>query len=431
MRKIYLFCFSILLNYCYAFSTADSIQRWDTTTGLSVAYLRIPNQIVNINLIFDAGSSRDGNNFGLASLTNALVSSGGENLKLAEIDDALDTSGAVFSSNTRKDLAILRFQSLSSDEYFRPAFETLLDIVAAPNVAPNDFSRVKSQYIQYTKLKKQNPSTIAFEKLFSDLYENHPYGHPTDGTAKTLEKITVKDVKKFYNNYYCSENAIVVIVGDLDISKAKDVANKIGKALPSGAKAKPLTATYEAKSVNSKVDFPGTQATLLLGKLGVKPQNTDLYGLNLAASILGGGLDSRLMSEIRKKQGLVYSASSFFVPLQLEGPFVIMTQTEAKNDKKAKLAIDDVIRHFVENGATSAELEKEKNIASTNFFTIFTENSSIANAIGEQMFYGQPDNYFSQYVDNIANVSLPTLNELIKKYMSLDNMSTITVGPNE
>jgi zinc protease len=407
------------------------IERWQTKDGMKVAYMRVPNNILNINLTFDAGAVRDESSYGLASLTNNLVTAGGKTLNLDSIANSFDFSGAVFSNDVRKDYATLNLQLVNAPEYFDTAFNTLLDVIAAPNITEVDFSRIKNQQIQYISYKKQDPSTVAFETFFSKLYDNHPYSHPTDGTLESLSEIDIAAVQKFYKKYYNSSNAILVIVGDVNIANAKSIASKISDVLPKGDRAPKLPKVTEVKASETKLVFPASQATLVLGKLGITPQNTDLYGLDLATSILGGGLDSRLMKEIREKRGLVYGASSFFVPLNLTGPYVIMTQTAADNAGKAVDSIHDVVSDFVSNGVSEKELSKAKSIETTKYYTTFTQNSSIANALSRQIFYGLPSDYLEEYANNLSKVGLADINSLIKEHMSLDKEVKVIVGPNE
>lgn len=431
MRKFFFIIISCLVSLSCAANSTDNIKRWTTDEGMSVAYLNVPNKIVNINLAFNAGASRDNGKDGLAALTNNLVSSGGSDITLNEIDDAFDRSGSIFAATTRKDLAVLKLQSLADSKYLDPSLTTFFKIIGSPSVEPSDFNRVKNKQIYATKFRKQNPKEVAFDNFFAEVYAGQPYGSPTLGSEDTLEKITLQDTQDFYNSYYCRENGIIVIVGDVSLEKAEDIAIKVSKALPQGTKAKGLPKSPILPPVNKRIDFPVTQATLVLGKLGVTPKNKDLQALNIASSILGGGLDSRMMVDIREKQGLVYSAASFFIPLKLTGPFVIVTQTAAANDQKTKVSIEKVLSDFAKNGIHPLELSKAKNISKTNFFTIFTENSSIADSLVEQMFFELPDSYFSNFVSDLDKIDLTLVNDSIKKYMSLDNISTIIVGPNE
>ena len=131
------------------------IERWQTKDGMKVAYMRVPNNILNINLTFDAGAVRDESSYGLASLTNNLVTAGGKTLNLDSIANSFDFSGAVFSNDVRKDYATLNLQLVNAPEYFDTAFNTLLDVIAAPNITEVDFSRIKNQQIQYISYKKK------------------------------------------------------------------------------------------------------------------------------------------------------------------------------------------------------------------------------------------------------------------------------------
>jgi predicted Zn-dependent peptidase len=77
------------------------------------------------------------------------------------------------------------------------------------------------------------------------------------------------------------------------------------------------------------------------------------------------------------------------------------------------------------------ELSKAKSIETTKYYTTFTQNSSIANALSRQIFYALPSDYLEEYANNLSKVGLADINSLIKEHMSLDKEVKVIVGPNE
>ena len=310
MKKTFLLllnCFLLCLNANASEKVAHSpkVNMWVTDSGMKVAYVHVPNMIINLELAFHAGSSRDGANYGLASLTNNLVSAGGEKLSFDEIASQFDNSGVIFSYNSGKDSATLSLQSLSSKEFFEPAISTFTDMIKAPNFSDNDFTRIRSHALQEIKFKDQSPISVAYKNFFSAMYHDHPYSHPSYGTEETVKLISQDMVKSFYNKHYCKENAVLAIVGDITEKEAHVLANRISSSLPSGSTLPSLEVIKEISSADVKVTYPSSQSTLVLGGLGVTPHSKDIFALDLASSILGGGLDSRLSIDIREKRGLV------------------------------------------------------------------------------------------------------------------------------
>ena len=407
----------------------DGVQRWMTATGMQVAYVHVPNRIINIEMTFDAGASRDGKQYGLASLTGALIDSGGATLNVEQIANQLASTGTQFSVDVARDAVSLRLQAMSEPHYFDKGFAVFTDMLAAPTFTTEDFRRVKNQLLQHIALRGQDPESVAFDAFYAGLYHDGPYGHPIDGVADTVTKLTPKVVKQFYGRYYCAANASLVIVGDIDLAHAKHIATKIDATLPVGQQADVLPAIVDHPAVHQTIPFPSTQATLVFGKLGIAASNPDIYAVRLASDIVGGGLESRLGQAVREQQGLVYNIYSQFLPMRVPGPYFVTMQTQARHAPEADKATRAVIAEVVRSGVTAVELAQAKQTARSGFYSRFLTNSRIANALSNQIYYDLPDDYFQNYMDNINAVSVEEVNRVIRSYMALDNASTILVGP--
>ena len=224
------------LGICFASDAPNlfNVEKWVATSGMKVSFVKVPNKIINIKLIFDAGSARDGKNYGLAALTSSLVDAGGATLSLDQIANSFDSVGAIWGSSISKDYATISLQSAVGHGYVEKAFSIFIDVIAAPNFSDKDFNRAKDQTMQSIKIMQQDPEKVAFQQFFHELYQGHPYGHLKYGSLETVKALTKKDVESFYRNYYAAANASLVIVGDVDISDAKHIAAKIDEALPAG-----------------------------------------------------------------------------------------------------------------------------------------------------------------------------------------------------
>jgi len=426
---------AVLTVCCFAVQAkdhlvVDSVQRWMTATGMQVAYVHVPNGIINIEMTFDAGASRDGKQHGLAALTGALIDSGGKTLNVEQIANQLASTGTQFSVDVGRDSVSLQLQAMSEPQYFDSGFAVFTDMLAAPTFTADDFRRVKNQLLQSITLRSQDPESVAFDAFYAALYGEGPYGHPVNGAANTVNKLTQKAVRQFYGEYYCAANANLVIVGDIDLAHAKHLATKIDATLPVGQQAEGLPSLIDQSAVSRAIPFTSTQSTLVFGKIGIAANNPDLHAVRLASDIVGGGLESRLGQEVREKQGLAYHVYSQFIPMRLPGPYFVTMQTQAKQAPAADKATHMVIDAVVKSGVTETELALAKQTARSGFYSRFLTNASIASALASQMYYDLPDDYFQSYLDNMSAVTLSDVNRVIRSYMALDHASSILVGPN-
>lgn len=408
----------------------DGVERWMTATGMQVAYVHVPNGIVNIEMRFDAGASRDGKQYGLAALTGALIDSGGQTLNVEQIANQLASTGTQFSVDVGRDVVRLQLQAMAEPRYFDSGFAVFTDMLAIRTFTGEDFRRVKNQLLQRITLRDQDPEHVAFDAFYAALYGQGPYGHPVNGKVDTVKPLTQKAVKQFYGQYYCAANANLVIVGDVDLAQAQHIATKIDATLPVGESAEVLPALVDKPPVNRSVPFTSTQSTLVFGKRGITANNPDLHAIRLASDVVGGGLESRLGQEVREKQGLVYHVYSHFIPMRLPGPYFVTMQTQAKHSAAADRATHAVIAEVVKSGVTEAEFLQAKQTARSNFYSRFLTNGDIASALASQIYYDLPDDYFQYYLENMDAVTVQDVNRVIRSYMTLEHTSSILVGPN-
>src|SRR5262249_44146431 len=130
------------------------IQHWKTTKGTPVYFVRTPGlPMLDLQVIFNAGASRDDKNFGLAQLTNALLNEGAGNLSADQISEQFDAVGAIFSADAGRDTGIVGLRSLTDPQYLNPALETFTTVLTAPNFNVEALERVRKQILSMIDLE--------------------------------------------------------------------------------------------------------------------------------------------------------------------------------------------------------------------------------------------------------------------------------------
>ena len=421
----------LLLFYCWNNAFAINIQQWDTQNGAKIFFLKSHDlKIVDIRIVFDAGSARDGNQLGLAKLVNTLIPTGTTTKTEDEIALAFDTQGAIFSHSSLIDMSIFSLRTLSSKEQLQATTDILSDMLLNPSFKQEPFKRIQDTTIQGLKIAKQSPSYLASREFMKTLYPEHPYSTNSSGTIDSVKTINPQDLLKFHQKYYVGNNAIMVIVGDLTMLQAKSLANKVVGKLPPGKKpenikkVKPLD-----KAIVKKIEFDSQQTHILIGQPGLSRGDPDYFPLYVGNHILGGsGLVSRLSNEIREKHGLAYSAYSYFSPMRELGPFQIGTQTKTKSTAKALKIARETLQDFVNKGPSEKELSDSKKNISGGFVLQIDSNSKITQYLAMIGFYNLPLDYLDTLVNKINQVTVADIKTAWQKRIKPENMATILVG---
>src|SRR3990167_9237128 len=219
MKNIPLWVWLIFFTFpivAHASTSVLNIQHWKTHNGADVYFVHEPEiPIVDVAVIFAAGSAYDGTQWGIASFVNSMLNEGTASQTADQIADTLDSVGAIVDGAVDRDMAIVTLRTLTTPKYLKIALSTFSDLLAHSHFPREAFDRVKQQTLASIKQSEQSPSRVAMKAFYRSLYGEYPYAHPTEGTLHTVNTFTSAEIKTFYKRYYVANNADVVIVGDV------------------------------------------------------------------------------------------------------------------------------------------------------------------------------------------------------------------------
>lgn len=420
-----------LLLFADAALAVPEIQHWRTKNDIPVYFIaarQLP--MLDVQILFHAGSVRDAGKPGVAQLTNALLEEGAGDWSADVIADRFDQVGARFSASARRDAALVALRSLSEPRYLQPAVETVARLLKEPSFSPEALERVRQQMLSALQERAQSPGLIAQDAFLKTLYGNHPYAHPPEGTVESLKALQRNDVQDFYARHYTAANAVIAVVGDLDRAGAEALANTLTAGLPKGETlAVPPAVTALTASQTLRIAHPSAQSHILIGQIGVRRTDPDYPALYLGNHVLGGnGLVAQLSQEIREKRGLAYGAYSAFSPMRESGPFAINLQTRNDQVDTALEVAQDTLRQFTAQGADATRLEEARQNITGSFALDIAGNSKLVNQLGGIGFYGLPLDYLQNYIKTMNALSLAQVKDAWQRHIQPDKLVTVIVG---
>lgn len=421
----------VFLLFSQSVWAVAKIEHWQTPQGSRVYYVHTEDlPMVDIQVAFDAGSARDGYQFGLSALTSALLDSGAGQWNADTIAQRFESVGAQFGSSVSNDMASVSLRTLTDKALFNTALETLRVILTQPGFNEADFQREKNRTLAGLKQQEESPGELAHIAFYKALYGDHPYGHPSSGSIITVSGFETDDLRNFYQQYYVAANAIVVIVGDLSRQQAEKTAETLVSGLPVGQKPPALPEVImPVKATQQHIEFPSSQTHVLVGMPGSYRKDPDYFTLYVGNHILGGsGLVSKLFDEVREKRGLAYSASSSFAPMFRPGPFTVSLQTRNDQTSQALDVLNKTLADFIEQGPTETELIAAKKNITGGFAMRFDTNKELAGYVSMIGFYDMPLDYLDSFRQNIEQVTLAAIKDAFKRRLNPQLMQTITVG---
>lgn len=421
----------IVLLFSQSVYSAAKIEHWQTSQGSSVFFVETKGlPMVDIRVVFDAGSARDEYQQGVASLTSALLDTGAGEWNADDIAQRFESVGAQFGAGVSRDMAWLSLRSLTEAKLFDKALKTMQTILTAPTFNEVDFQREKNRTLAGLKHREESPGALAAIEFYKVLYKDHPYAHPVSGVIETVSGFSVEDLRAFYQQYYVASNAKVVIVGAMNKKQAMKIADSLLKGLKLGEKPVNLSQVGLVKKPISKhIEFPSTQTHVLAGLVGMHRKDKDYIDLYVGNHILGGsGLVSQLFAEVREKRGLAYSAYSYFSPLLRQGPFTMGLQTRNDQTTQAVEVMKNTLKDFVVKGPTEEALIAAKKNITGGFAMRFDTNSKLTSYVSMIGFYQLPLDYLDTFQNRVEAVTLASLKDAFKRRVKPELINTITVG---
>ncbi len=407
------------------------VRHWRTSQGSQVIFVHAGDvPMLDLRLIFNAGSARDGQHPGLASTTSLMLFEGSRNKSAEQIARDFENLGAQYSSSSARDMALVDLRTLSDPHYLDPAVDEFIDVVAHPAFRAADYARVHDQQMIGLKQQEQSPEAQASRLFYSHLYGDHPYATPPHGTLASLRDLRPQDLQIFFSQEYRAANAVIALVGDISEAQAHAISEKLSAALPQGPAAPPLPAVPALlQAQNIHLEFPSEQTHILMGTVGVSRQDPQYEALRVGNNILGGGdFSSLLMREIRVKRGLSYSAGSYFLPMQVAGPFIVSMQTRNDQTAAALGVARDILAQFLRQGPSSSELQETKNHIIGGYPLSLASNYSILGSLGVIAFYGLPYDYLEHYPQRIAAITADDVRHAFAAHVDLAHLLIVTVG---
>ena len=410
---------------------APEIQHWQTKNGARVYFVPAPEiEMVDVRVIFDGGSARDGKKLGISIMTNGMLAEGAAGMNSDQISEGFESLGARFSNSAHRDMTLVGLRSLTESDKLQPALKLMTSVLNEPTFPKVAFERERKRLLVSIEQSKQSPRAIGSEAFFDAVYQGHPYGSVSIGNKDTVKALTIKDLQAFYKQYYVSKNAVVAIVGAIDKETATKIAEQVVGSLPTGIAAPKLPEVKflpAGRTIN--ISHPSSQTHVTVGQPGVKRGDVDYFSMYVGNHILGGsGLTSRLAEEIREKRGLVYSAYSGLSPMRESGPYTFGLQTRNDSAEEALKILVQEMNKFVNNGPTSEELNAAKKNITGGFPLRISSNSKIVGYIGMIGFYQLPLNYLDVFNANIEKVTIKSIKEAFQRRVHTDKMITVLVG---
>jgi zinc protease len=305
--------------------------------------------------------------------------------------------------------------------------------VKNPAFPDGEITKEKRVVLEEIKMGEDDPHRKLFKELFSMSYEGHPYGRPIIGFEETVKNISREDILVYFSEHYTPDNMSVVIAGDFDEKKAREIITRFVSKY-SDKKAKPFNIVREKpeQPEHSKTIERDIRESYVSLSYPVPPiMHHDIVALDVLAKILGDGDSSRLQDQLKFKQGIVTNVSTYLFSPQEDGLFIVIATFKGATFDHITGAIDNELAHMANSGPTDEELEKAKNMIRASYIYGSETAQGSARLFGNyQTLTGDP-RYPNKYLKALEPVNKSAVKRVLKKYIVGKDRKIAALVPKE
>lgn len=370
---------------------------------------------------------------GLAWLAADMLDEGAGKRDAVQLSSALAELGATLHSSADRDASVVSLHALASK--LDQALPMLADAIVRPKHAAKDWKRVTSLHENALRARAREPNEIGRVVTTLAFYgADHPYGHPPDGTLKSVAKISLGDVTKWHRRIWRPDTTTFVIVGDVTVEGAQKLLAQAFASWKLPKQPAPPIVDPKAPDLATLrtvvVDRPGApQVVLSIARAGVSASDPALPRLDLLNVALGGSFTSRLNQNLREDHGWTYGARTRF-NLQ-RGVGVFVARAAIRTDAIAPALGETLkeLRTMAQDGPTDDELAKVKANAQAGVLERYASVRGVMGSLASNAGVGLPPGQEARDIEVQRATTRAELAELAKVHLALDRGVVVLVGP--
>lgn len=381
---------------------------------------------VSFNLSIDNAPYAEGDKKGVDELTGSLIGNGSMKIAKDAFNEEIDFLGADINFSTSGAYA----SGLS--KYSKRILELMADGALNPNFTQEEFDKEKDKLIEGLKTQEKSVPVVAGRVENVLVYgKEHPAGEYL--SEKTINNVSLADVKAHYETYFVPEHAYLVIIGDV---KFKDTKKMVEKLFGSWVKASAPNISYTTpKNVQytqiNFVDMPNAvQSEIsLVNSVNLKLSDPDYFPVIVANQVLGGDFNSYLNMNLREAHGWTYGArSSIGVNKYTASKFKANSQVRNMVTDSAVVEFIKEIKRIRTEKVTDEALNNVKAGYVGRFVMQVEKPQTIARYALNIETEGLTADFYENYIKNIQAVTADDVMRVMNKYVLADNMRILVTG---
>ncbi len=405
------------------------IEKIKLDNGLTILLRENPGlPIVSVSLALNGGVSQEPVN-GLSELTARTWTQGTKSKSADTIAEMVDSHGASLDGFSGRNSFGLQMSLLSTDLNW--GLDLLEDVVKNPSFDENEFAKEKDQVRTTLHGKQDDISWTTYQNLRETLFKTHPFRLEPLGSLDSIEHITAKDARNFYEQYLSPSNMVLTVFGKFDKEQVlQTLKTKFSSLKDKKVSIKTFEESPPAKIQEKAVTMDKKQAMVAIGFQAPGFYSADRYKIEVMTSILGSAFSGRIFNRIRDEFGEAYTLGGAYTPGRDMGVITFFVLTTPESVAKVKDLLEKIIAELSQEPVSDQELSEIKTYLKGSFAMDIETNAQLSFISGLDELYGLGYNHYQSYPAKIDEVTKDDIQRLARTYLDLNKAAVVVTQAN-
>ena len=347
------------------------------------------------------------------------------------ISEELDALGAVYNAYTSKDRTA--YYAKVGRQYIDDAIDVITDISLHSTLPEKEITKERGAIIQEIDMYEDMPMRTVDDVFDALLYGNeHPLGRTILGPKENIRAFTRKQFDAYHKRNYTAANTVVCVAGAFSSAKVLAKIQKEFGHLPRAAAPECLSFAQSQRAPRTAIKEKKTDQTqLMLGVPSYPYLHKDEYALSVLGALLGGGMSSRLFTEVREKRGLAYSISAWAERYPDTGHFVIQAGIEHGKLEETLRVILGEFKKIKEKKVPLAEFKKIKSQFEGSAALALERSDQVAGSAASSMLSVGRVRPLEETLEGIKKVTREDIERIARDLFKTQKLNLAVIGPHK
>lgn len=401
------------------------------SNGLRIITVPMPNtKTVTILVLVATGSEYETKDInGISHFLEHMAFKGTKKRPTAfDIAEPLDRIGSQYNAFTSQEYT--GYYTKADVSHLDLILDIMADITLNPSFDQNEINKERGAIIEENNMHNDDPMWKVHELWSELLYGDQPAGWGIGGRKEVINRLKREDFIKYHESQYVASNIVLVISGAINEKETLNKIKQLFRNIKINHSFKKLSVKELQKKPEALVFYRTTdQTNIVLGVRAYSLWDKRRYSLQVLATILGGGISSRLFQSIRERLGAVYHVGTESEFLTDHGYLVT---SAGINNKKVSLVISEILKEYKRikiEKINNAELSKAKERLRGGLILSIETSDELASFYGSQEIIKKniikPEDIIKEIMAVTSNDILEVANDIFKP----EKLNLALIGP--